>query len=344
MTPATPLPHTAFALKIARHYHRRLPAGVSWADVEQAALIGLWDALRRHKAADYSPEQWRAYLRRRIRGSIADELRRQDWAHRRRKHKTDHATIIRFDDIETAGAPFVDTIRSREPSPEDEAVTRHDSAYALRAPVNPIDRSALDQVLMRGRRQWDVAKDLGMSEPRVSQRLHRALRVMRAWLDGKVEHDDRKDPTSVPLHTHIAILEEHEHRKHRRSDRAVGNDPRRAAAQKAEPRAVRGARLGGPLAAHADRQVPRGAGAAELPSAPRSGVCTARGRRPTVTNEQKALVVRNAERAAVNLKRAVALLRAEGYDVLDIATRLDLDPSLVRSVLTTPAPLRKCQR
>lgn len=62
-----------------------------------------------------------------------------------------------------------------------------------------------------------------------------------------------------------------------------------------------------------------------------------------MTSEQKRLVVANAERVALRIRSDVARLRAQGFDELAIAAELSLTPSTVRAVLTTPAPIRKCQ-
>lgn len=54
-------------------------------DMEQIALIGLLESLRRYGQPD---EQFAAYAVHRIRGSILDELRQLDWRPRRLRQKT----------------------------------------------------------------------------------------------------------------------------------------------------------------------------------------------------------------------------------------------------------------
>lgn len=70
--------HAELVHKIAYHLSARLPASVLIDDLIQAGLIGLMDA-----ASHYDPSQgatFETYASIRIRGSMLDELRRNDWA------------------------------------------------------------------------------------------------------------------------------------------------------------------------------------------------------------------------------------------------------------------------
>src|SRR6186997_2981979 len=97
--------HALMAYKIARSFMRRLPCTVLPEDIEQAALIGLWDGLRRR--GDGVDAQHPFYLKTRIRGAILDELRTQDWLPRRARNKAlsglRPAMIVRFADLGTGG-------------------------------------------------------------------------------------------------------------------------------------------------------------------------------------------------------------------------------------------------
>lgn len=77
--------------RIAYHMVGRLPASVDVDDLIQAGMIGLLDA-----SGHYDPSQgasFETYASIRIRGSMLDELRRNDWApkslHRRSRELTD---------------------------------------------------------------------------------------------------------------------------------------------------------------------------------------------------------------------------------------------------------------
>ena len=70
--------HAELVNRIAYHLSARLPASVLLDDLVQAGLIGLMDA-----ASHYDPSQgasFETYASIRIRGSMLDELRRNDWA------------------------------------------------------------------------------------------------------------------------------------------------------------------------------------------------------------------------------------------------------------------------
>ncbi len=73
--------HLPLVRRIAAQMAAQLPASVDIADLEQAGMIGLWDALERGQ--DHAAAQFGAYAAIRIRGAIYDELRRQDWLPRR---------------------------------------------------------------------------------------------------------------------------------------------------------------------------------------------------------------------------------------------------------------------
>ncbi|RPE70521.1 RNA polymerase sigma-28 (SigD/FliA/WhiG) subunit [Tibeticola sediminis] len=71
--------------RIAGQMAAQLPSSVDVADLEQAGMIGLWDALERGQ--EQSPAQFATYAAVRIRGAIYDELRRMDWLPRRSRAK-----------------------------------------------------------------------------------------------------------------------------------------------------------------------------------------------------------------------------------------------------------------
>lgn len=78
--------HAELVNRIAYHLSARLPASVLLDDLIQAGLIGLMDA-----ASHYDPSQgasFETYASIRIRGSMLDELRRNDWAPKSVHRKT----------------------------------------------------------------------------------------------------------------------------------------------------------------------------------------------------------------------------------------------------------------
>ncbi|MGC8467652.1 MAG: RNA polymerase sigma factor FliA [Acidithiobacillus sp.] len=72
--------------RIAQRLRARLPANVDLGDLIQAGLIGLLDVLEQYPEPDDS-ESFMRYATLRIRGSMLDELREQDWLPRRARAK-----------------------------------------------------------------------------------------------------------------------------------------------------------------------------------------------------------------------------------------------------------------
>lgn len=62
--------------RIARQLTSQIGGAIDREDMEQIGLMGLLEALRRYGSPD---EKFGAYASLRVRGSILDELRRQDW-------------------------------------------------------------------------------------------------------------------------------------------------------------------------------------------------------------------------------------------------------------------------
>ncbi len=104
--------HLPLVRRIAGQLAAQLPASVDIADLEQAGMIGLWDALERGQ--DQSPGQFGAYAAIRIRGAMYDELRRQDWLPRRSRaqERTIQKTIQAL--TQSLGRP-----------PEDQEIAEH---------------------------------------------------------------------------------------------------------------------------------------------------------------------------------------------------------------------------
>ncbi len=171
--------HVDMAKQIARSVVRRLPRNVHRDDVEQAALVGLMDALRRHPDGDGPAYEF--YLRCRIRGEIFDELRRQDWSGRRRPGKP----VTRFTMLEDYDEHWEDSVEGAAESPEALAINRIDAAKAWRTPQKSRDIRIMRACYEGGRRHIDVGRAEGISEARVSQLVTASLVRMRSHLTGE---------------------------------------------------------------------------------------------------------------------------------------------------------------
>lgn len=174
----------ALALKIARSFARSVPPNVDRADIDQAALIGLWNGL-----ALKGPNADVTYLRWRIRGSIRDELRRQDWLPRRaRKTRQPLAvTVLRFDDVGPDAERRVPAVGA---NPEDLLALKRARQEVELAPLTPRLRRVVE-LYLAGARLLDVAAELGVSQPRASQLYWRAIEVIRAAVRGKEAYASR---------------------------------------------------------------------------------------------------------------------------------------------------------
>jgi RNA polymerase sigma factor for flagellar operon FliA len=182
------------ALKIARGVWRKLPQSVLREDVEQAALIGLWDALTNR--TDDSTPAFEGYVRLRIRGAVMDELRHQDWLPRKFRQKYGKAvSLVRFGDIGDSGEKigWEERLADLAPSPEDVLLLHSEASEALLAPLDPLDRRVVELVIYRGVAMKAIGRELGFSEPRVSQRFARAIETMRLFLTGKFTPTTRKE-------------------------------------------------------------------------------------------------------------------------------------------------------
>lgn len=176
--------YTPLVKIIAGGFQRKLPPSVLREDLIAAGMSGLWDAIRRHPDGPSESFEW--YARVRIRGAILDELRTQDWAARRtRLHNKDYtmAYLEVFQDWHmdpSVAARLTDSV-----TPEDEAIKNQEAATGvtdlarLLSVLQVRDRFIVNRYLS-GKKFKEIAKELKISEPRISQLMHRAIATMKA--------------------------------------------------------------------------------------------------------------------------------------------------------------------
>lgn len=181
------------ARDVAHAFLKRLPRSVLAGDVEQAAFIGLLDALRRSPGGEGPAWEW--YLRRRIRGEIIDELRRLDFGGRRRPGRV----APRIGYLEDMAGAWQDYMPADGVSAEDAAINRLDAAKAWRAPIGARDARMMRASFERNRRHKEIGADEHVSEARVSQCVSRSLAGMRYHLTGEAP------PLRVPTATALAL-------------------------------------------------------------------------------------------------------------------------------------------
>ncbi len=164
---------------VVRQLARRLPANVPREDLLAAGVFGLVDSLRRNGGDGGAAFEW--YARTRIRGAIFDELRAQDWLSRRARASGDVAAcFVSFEDVANddehglAGA--------------DDPAQALESCHLLRTLARALEqlpdreRRVVARYYFEGARLKDIGTELGVSEPRISQILSRAIARLREIL------------------------------------------------------------------------------------------------------------------------------------------------------------------
>jgi RNA polymerase sigma factor for flagellar operon FliA len=182
LTSFMPLVHKEVARMV-----RRVPPNVLRDDLVAAGSSGLLEALR--KSPDRGPAfEW--YARVRIRGSLVDELRTQDWLSRRARARTTKAfaegtaggtAVVGFDDLPSNHQELADVTSS---TPLELVERRMDRAELERAiALLPLREGEIvawhyfDDVAFK-----TIATRLGVSEPRVSQLHSRAMGRLKTKL------------------------------------------------------------------------------------------------------------------------------------------------------------------
>lgn len=146
-------------LLAVRNWRRRLPARVDWDDLESAAWLGLLRAVRSYRRRHGCTLMTWIWLR--VRGAVADAVRQQARRHRR-------SSPVDVDELRSQ-------LRAPEPGPGLLDVEH------LRAVLGPRDYSLLVLRFVEGRTQEWVARRVGCSPSRISQRESVLLGRLREW-------------------------------------------------------------------------------------------------------------------------------------------------------------------
>lgn len=167
--------------RVVRRLARRLPPNVERDDLLAAGVCGLADCLRRNGGGEGLGFEW--YARTRIRGAIFDELRAQDWLSRRARAAaaTTEGTTA-FVSFEEAGTMDANELISGDLREILEA--RSEQAALARAlqQLPARERTVVARYYFEEMRLKDIGAELGVSEPRISQILARAILRLRGLL------------------------------------------------------------------------------------------------------------------------------------------------------------------
>lgn len=178
---------TPLANQIAGGFLRKLPSNVLHEDIRAAAMAGLWDAIQKHDGKTLENFEW--YVRVRIRGSIIDELRAQDWLPRRAREAAMKAAekgeyrpapaVVRFDDVSEWEQ---NRMLSQAASSEAACVAKEaqENIFGALDRLPARERYIVSQHYLNGVRLKDIAEEFQISEARISQLHSRALARLKA--------------------------------------------------------------------------------------------------------------------------------------------------------------------
>ncbi len=185
--------YTPVVRQIVGGFQRKLPRNVLRDDLLAAGMSGLWDAVRRQ--LEKPSERFDCYVRVRIRGSILDELRAQDWLPRRARAAAARAeengehgrslapAVVRFEDV-TEWEQGRCLATSDSSNSESKLVAKYEKR-ALAAAVDRLpnrERHIVAAHYFRGVKFKDLGLELGVSEPRISQLHSRAMKRLREYM------------------------------------------------------------------------------------------------------------------------------------------------------------------
>jgi RNA polymerase sigma factor FliA len=159
---------------------RRLPPNVLADDLYSAARLGLWQLLQRTHVRHTS------HIVMRIRGAMFDELRSQDWLTRRLREDNKDAKMISTEAIhEWMRAQVTDTGVHA-------AMEARLTLRPLLELLEPRDREVLVTLYLDEVSAQELARRLGVSEPRVAQLRDRALVRLRVLAERDLAAMDSK--------------------------------------------------------------------------------------------------------------------------------------------------------
>lgn len=164
---------------VVTRFLARVPANVLREDLIAAGTFGLVSALGKNPE-DRGP-QFPAYAHVRVRSAILDELRRQDWLSRRARKSV---TRTQGEKPSAAILPIDENAVAEDPTPQEQLEVEQDRSALARAIDELPER---ERLIVRMHYFGDVqlkaiAKELGISAPRVTQLHTRAMARLRDQL------------------------------------------------------------------------------------------------------------------------------------------------------------------
>jgi RNA polymerase sigma factor for flagellar operon FliA len=180
--------------QVVARFMGKLPPNVLREDLVAAGTFGLIDSLRKNGVERGPKFEW--YARIRIRGSILDELRAQDWLTRRARSKVTaqnsvgsipppakRSAVIGFDDL-PGGIQGMNMSDPTSRTPLELVEEGFDNALMAEAVALLPERERRIVTLhyFQGIQFKEIAAELKVSEPRISQLHTRAMGMLRSSL------------------------------------------------------------------------------------------------------------------------------------------------------------------
>ncbi len=158
--------------RIVGGFLKKLPSNVTRDDLMSAGMEGLWAGLSKNVDKH---ENLEAYLHFKVRSAILDELRAQDWLPRRMRDRVEageaNESVVFLDIAEW------EDMTSQMPDQEEDIDQSREVQILISVleRLPPRERLILEAHYIRGVKFDDIAKQLGVSAPRISQIHARAM-------------------------------------------------------------------------------------------------------------------------------------------------------------------------
>ena len=169
--------YAPIALWVASKYSSRRSLAAEWADVHADASIGVLDAIRRFDHHS-GPVARKAYVFIRARGAAIDGIRQRGYRTRSGSTREPMSLDMLLAAVDDGGSAW-------EPGMIECGYARIESAETVSLLLVQLSRQrrfVIEAYYLAGRTLADIARELGVTESRVSQIHTLALRQMRATL------------------------------------------------------------------------------------------------------------------------------------------------------------------
>jgi RNA polymerase sigma factor (sigma-70 family) len=165
---------------VAGALKRRLPPSVDLDDLTQAGAIGLMQAASSFDAS--RGIKFATYAEFRIRGAMLDYLRRLKFARRSESQRAEHLEPLSLDGFATEDR---EGLQDSSPAFEQTIIARDMAKQAFQALPRGKGAAICRRYFFRDETQTQIARDAGVSTPRINQVIAECVVVMRERLNAR---------------------------------------------------------------------------------------------------------------------------------------------------------------